>query len=429
MEKERQLNSKLNSEPTQLDRSDSFSAKDSIGREELPLKVDVTAARKYLDARIREAVQDVLQVFLAHEATVLCGANKYERTEARKDVRNGVRIRRLVTKAGEVVLKVPRLRQLAFTTAIVERYQRRECSIDEALIEMYLAGVSTRKIQDITEALWGGKVSADQVSTLNEKVFERLEAWRNRAIVGTYPYVFCDGFVMSRRWDNEVKNVSVLLAVGVSCDGRREVLGVAEGCKEDKESWLNFLRWLKQRGLAGVKLIISDRCLGLVAAAKEVFPDAAHERCVVHFYRNVLSKVPRKDMREVAQGLKAIHAQESAEEALAKADRLVEKYGRKFPAAMKVVKDGVIETLSYYKFPSAHWRFIRTTNIVERLIREIRRRTDVVGAFPDSKSAMLLVCARVQWVTERSWGPKRYMNMEPDENEVAESPKELENVR
>lgn len=385
---------------------------DLIGEPALGLKIDASSVKKFLQQNIRDAVQDVLQVFMEEEAATLCGAGQYERTEGRRDHRNGHRERKLVTRVGEVVLKVPRLRELAFTTAIVERYQRRECSIDEALLQMYFAGVSTRRVGDITEVLWGGKVSADQMSTLNGKVVERLEKWRKRPIQGKWSYIYVDGFVLSRRWDDEVHPVSVLVAVGVNEDGRREVLGVMEGCREDYESWRDFLLYLKDRGLVGLELVVGDRAGGLLAALKDVYPQARYQRCIVHFYRNVLSKIPKKYMRDVAAVLKAIHAQENAPEARAKAQRFIEKFQTKFPEATKVVADGIEETLSFYRFPSSHWRYLRTTNMVERLIREVRRRTDVVGAFPDGKSALVLVCARLQWVTERSWTKKRYVLME-----------------
>lgn len=384
-----------------------------IGEPALGLKIDASGVKKFLQQHIREAVQDVLQVFLEEEVTTLCGAANYERVDGRRDHRNGHRVRKLVTRVGEVVLKVPRLRELAFTTAIVERYQRRECSIDEALLQMYFAGVSTRRVQDITQVLWNGKVSADQMSTLNGKVMERIDAWRMRPIVGKWSYLYVDGMVLSRRWDDEVHPVSVLVAIGVNEDGRREVLGVVEGCREDYESWRDFLLLLRDRGLTNPELVVGDRAGGLLAALKDVFPKARYQRCIVHFYRNVLSKVPRKYMREVAAALKAIHAQENAPEARAKAQRFIEKFQAKFPEATKTVVDGLEETLSYYRFPSSHWRYLRTTNMVERLIREIRRRTDVVGAFPDGKSALILVCARAQWATERAWTKKRYVVMEP----------------
>src|SRR5205807_208441 len=195
--------------------------------------------------------------------------------------------RNLQTKAGEVRLKVPKLRQQTFETAIIERYRRRESSVEEALIEMYLAGVSVRRVEDITEALWGTKVSPSTVSELNQKIAATIEAWRNRPIDGEFPYVYLDGIWLKRSWGGEVRNVAVLVAIGVNRDGYREILGVCEGMKEDTESWRQFLRHLKQRGLSGVQLVVSDKCVGLVEALGEVFPEARWQRCVVHFYRNV----------------------------------------------------------------------------------------------------------------------------------------------
>jgi len=188
-----------------------------------------------------------------------------------------------------VTLKVPKLRQLKFETAIIDRYRRRESSVEEALIETcppwageYLAGVSVRRIEDITEALWGTRVSPGTVSNLNKKIYERIEKWRNRPIKDNHPYVYLDGIILKRTWGGEVRNISVLVAIGVSEDGFRQVLGVVEGAKEDKEGWSNFLRHLKKRGLKGVKLFISDACLGLMESIHEFYPEAKWQRCVVH---------------------------------------------------------------------------------------------------------------------------------------------------
>ena len=210
-------------------------------------------------------------------------------------------------------LEVPKLRRLPFETAIVERYNRRESSVEEALVEMYLAGVSVRRVEDITEALWGTRVSSGTVSRLNQKIYRHIEAWRNREIAGEFPYVYLDGVVLKRSWAGEVKNISVLIAIGVGTDGFRQILGVAEGEKEDLEGWRGFLCHLKDRGLKGVRLIISDACRGLVEATAEVFPNTDWQRCVVHFYRNVFSHVPNSKVAEVARMLKAIHAQEDAQ--------------------------------------------------------------------------------------------------------------------
>ena len=192
-----------------------------------------------------------------------CVAQRYERSEARRDTRAGHYERKLQTKAGEVRLRIPKLRQQTFETAIIERYRRRESSVEEALIEMYLAGVSVRRVEDITEALWGTRVSPSTVSELNKKIYGTIETWRNRPIEVEHPYVYLDGIVLKRSWAGEVRNVSLLVAIGVNSDGYREILGICEGAKEDKAGWSAFLKHLKERGLRGVQLIISDACLGL----------------------------------------------------------------------------------------------------------------------------------------------------------------------
>lgn len=227
-----------------------------------------------------------------------------------------------------MTLTVPKLRTLPFETAIIERYRRRESSVEEALIEMYLAGVSVRRVEDITEALWGTRVSASTVSELNQKIYGKIEEWRNRPLLGDFPYVFLDGVWLKRSWGGEVKNVSVLVAIGVSQSGFREILGVSEGAKEDGPSWTAFLRELKQRGLKGVELFVSDKCLGLVENLAEFYPEAKWQRCAVHFYRNVWTAVPTGKVKAVAAMLKAIHAQEDREAAKEKARQVVPNCAR-----------------------------------------------------------------------------------------------------
>ena len=234
---------------------------------------------------------------------------------------------------------MPKLRRQTFETAIIERYQRRECSVEEALMQMYLAGVSVRRVEDITEALWGTRVSPGTVSNLNKKIYAKIEEWRNRPIEGEHPYLYLDGIVMKRTWAGEVRNVSLLVASAVNSEGYREILGICEGAKEDKSGWSNFLRHLVDRGLSGVKLIISDAC------------------------------------RE-----------------------LVESIG---------------ETLTFYGFPDSHWRKIRTNNPLERIMKEIRRRTRVVGAFPDGQSCLNLAAARLRHIAAGKWSARKYMSMTP----------------
>jgi len=219
--------------------------------------------------------------------------------------------------------------------------------------------------------------------------------------------------VLKRSWAGEVRNVSVLAAIGVGEDGYRKVLGIAEGHKEDKAGWSGFLKQLKDRGLSGVRLIISDACMGLVEAAAEYFPDAQWQRCTVHFYRNVFSVVPRKHVRTVADMLKAIHACEDRQAAQDKAQAVIEKLtSMRLKEAATKVEEAIAETLTFYGFPPQHWRRIRTNNPLERIMREIRRRTRVVGAFPDGKSALMLAAARLRHIAGTQWGTKRYLRMD-----------------
>jgi putative transposase len=377
------------------------------------IKIDEEKIHQHLGELVRGTVEETLNKLLDAEADQLCNAARYERTEARIDTRAGHYKRRLHTKAGEVNLKVPKLREQKFETAIIERYQRREASVEEALIEMYLAGVSVRRVEDITEALWGTKVSPGTVSNLNQKIYKRIDEWRNRPIKGEYPYVYLDGIVLKRSWAGEIRNVSVLVAIGVSDKGHRKILGVVEGAKEDKAGWTDFLRHLKQRGLNGIKLIISDACIGLIESVEEFYPEAKWQRCIFHFYRNVFSVVPRQKIKEVSMMLKAIHASEDMDAALEKAESVVKKLRKmKLTKAATKIEDSIKQTLSYYHFPSSHWRSIRTNNPLERIMKEIRRRTNVVGAFPDGNSALMLVAARLRHIAGTRWSRKRYLNID-----------------
>ena len=377
------------------------------------IKIEEEKIRSHVDQVVRETVEQTLNGLLQAEADELCGAKRYARSPERLDTRAGHYDRKLHTQAGEVTLQVPRLRNLPFETEIIERYRRRESSVEEALVEMYLAGVSVRRVEDITEALWGTRVSPSTVSELNQKIYVQIEAWRNRPIEGEHAYVYLDGIWLKRSWGGEVKNVAVLVAIGVRSDGYREILGVVEGLKEDTESWRNFLRHLKQRGLQGVRLIVSDKCLGLVEAAGEFYPEATWQRCMVHWYRNVMSVVPRSKVKKVMAMLKAIHAQEDRQAARDKASLVAEKLDTmRLSQAATIVRVGVDETLSYMAFPREHWTRIRTNNMLERIMREIRRRTRVVGNFPDGKSALMLVAARLRHIAGTRWGKRIYLDME-----------------
>jgi putative transposase len=376
------------------------------------ISIDEGLVKSQLGEVVRENVEQTLTGLLDAEANELCGVKRYEHSADRIDTRAGHYERNLDTKAGKVKLKVHKLRSLPFETAIIERYKRRECSVEEALMEMYLAGVSVRRFEDITEALWGTRVSAGVVSKINQELYGKIDTWRNRPIEGQFPYIYLDGIVLKRTWADEIRNVSILVAFGVNDDGYREILGACEGAKEDKAGWGSFIASLKERGLKGVKLIISDKCMGLVESIGEYYPEARWQRCAVHFYRNVFTNVPSTKVREVAAMLKAIHAQEDWEASLEKARLIIDKLkAMKLSTAANTVEEEIKETLTYTAFPREHWRSIRTNNPMERIMREIRRRTRVVGNFPNDRSALMLVTARLRYIAGREWGSRRYMDM------------------
>ena len=376
------------------------------------VSVDQQAIKSELKVLVKTTVEQTLNELLNEEANELVGARRYERSAERDAYRSGHYKRKLTTTSGEIELAVPKLRGATFQTAVIERYRRRETSVEEAMIEMYLAGVSTRRIEDVSEILWGAKVSAGTVSNLNERAFKSVEEWRSRPLQGDYPYVYIDGIYLKRSWGGSYENVAVMVAIGVNSDGYREIIVCAEGFSESKESWKEFLAWLKGRGLKGVRMVTGDKSLGMLGAIEEVFPEAKYQRCTVHFYRNVFGKVPKNKRAYVAKMLKAIHAQESFAASMRKADEVAQELEKmKLVAAAKTVREGVAETLTYTNFPMAHWVRIRTNNAIERLNREIRRRTRVVGTFPDGNSALMLVTARCKYIAESGWGKRRYLDV------------------
>jgi len=390
------------------------------------IKIDQAQIHSHLDEMVRDTVEETINKMLDAEADRLCNAQRYEHTEARTDTRAGSYHRKLQTKAGTVDLKVPRLRKATLETVIIERYRRRESSVEEALIQMYLAGVSVRRVEDITQALWGTRISPGTVSELSKKVYSRIELWRNRKIENSYPYIFLDGLCLKRSWGGEFRNVSILVAVGVDEDGFREILGICEGAKEDEQSWSGFLRHLKQRGLEGVELVISDKCLGLLEAVEKFYPDAKWQRCIVHWYRNVFSVVPNPKVKEVAAMLKAIHTQEDKQAALNKAEAVVDKLRKmKLYKASEKIRETVEETLRCMSYPREHWHRIRTNNMLERVMREIRRRTNVVGCFPDGNSALMLAAARLRHIAGTKWSTYRYLNMKRLKDQRTEQQQQL----
>ena len=378
------------------------------------LQVDQAMLETTLDRMVRKSGEETLTAMLDAEADEITGAARYERSGERKAYRAGHYERDLTVKAGKMSLKVPKLKGAVFESAVIERYRRREESVEEALIDMYLAGVSTRQVDDVSQLLWGDRMPSQTLSDKLKKVYADIDEWRGRPLEQDYPYLFMDGVWHKRCWGGSVENVSILVAVGVGMDGRREVLSVAEGMKEDSESWREFIKGMLARGLKGVRLVTGDRCAGLVAAVNELLPGARYQRCMVHFERNILAKVNPKNRDWAADALKAIFSMESRDKALEKAESVAKDMeARKLREAAKCLREGIGETTSYLldDYPREHRRRIRTNNMIERLNREIRRRTRVVGSFPDGRSALMLICARVRYVTSSEWSTRRYLDM------------------
>lgn len=378
------------------------------------LQVDQAMLETTLDRMVRKSVEETLNAMLDAEADEITGAARYERSGERKAYRAGHYERDLTVKAGKMSLKVPKLKGAVFESAVIERYRRREESVEEALIDMYLAGVSTRQVDDVSQLLWGDRMPSQTLSDKLKKVYADIDEWRGRPLEQDYPYLFMDGVWHKRCWGGSVENVSILVAVGVGMDGRREVLSVAEGMKEDSESWREFIKGMLARGLKGVRLVTGDRCAGLVAAVNELLPGARYQRCMVHFERNILAKVNPKNRDWAADALKAIFSMESRDKALEKAESVAKDMeARKLREAAKCLREGIGETTTYLldDYPREHRRRIRTNNMIERLNREIRRRTRVVGSFPDGRSALMLICARVRYVTSSEWSTRCYLDM------------------
>ena len=393
--------------------------KNAIGKEARAMskeiiQFDQAMFETKLDAMVRDKVEQIVNAMLDEEADLIANAARYERSDGRKAYRAGHYARGFTVKAGRLALRIPKLKGAVFESAVIERYRRREQSVEESLIDMYLAGVSTRRVDDISQLLWGERMPSQTLSDKLKRVYDQIDQWRNRPLDSEYPYVFMDGVWHKRSWGGGVENVSVLVAIGVDAGGRREGIGVAQGMKEDKAGWEQFIRSMIERGLKGVRLVVGDRCAGLVATVDSMLPKARYQRCMVHFMRNVLSKVPPTHREWASAALKAIFAMESRASALAKAETVAsEMETRKLRAAANCLREGIGETTTYLldEYPAEHRRRIRTNNMIERLNREIRRRTRVVGSFPDGRSALMLVCARIRYVTANEWSTRRYLDM------------------
>lgn len=376
------------------------------------VSVDQDAMKSELSRLVRKTVQETTSGPLDERADELVGAGRHERTAARDACRAGHYRRRLVTAAGETTPEVPKLKGAKFTTAIIGRCRRREESVEEAMIGMRLAGVPARRIEDASEVPWGAGVSAGTVSNPSERAYKSVGEWRTRPLGQACPHVFVDGVYLKRGWGGAFGSVAVMVAIGVGEDGRRGTIGCAEGLTESSDCWRDFPSWPRSRGLRGVRASTGDKAAGMVGSIAEVFPEAKYRRRTVRFCRDVPARVPKRGRKLVGEMPRAIRARESREACEAKAADVADKpEGMRLRSAARCVREGFAETPAHARFPTEHWRRIRTNNAIGRLNREIRRRTRVVGTFPDGRSALMLVAARLRYAAESEWGVRRYLDV------------------
>jgi putative transposase len=374
-----------------------------------------------VEARVREGVKAVLEEVLQEEMTEHLEAGYRELTPTRRGERNGHYQRNLLTPAGKIErLEVPRDREGEFVTELFERYKRMTGDVEEAILEMYLSGISTRKIAGVTDALSRVRVGKDAVSTIASRLEEQQKEWRERSLEEkSYPYLYLDATYLKVRWGARVTSMALLAGVGVDEEGFREVLAVEVAGTEKGAAYASLLRGLIDRGLSGVRLVVSDDHEGIKAAVSGELPGAEWQRCVVHFERNVLSHVPSFSVAEVAEDLKAIFKVRRHKTAEALAEEFVSLYEKSYPKAVSVFEAGIEDALTYLRYPGSHHARIRTTNILERLFKEVKRRTRVVGVFPSETSASTLA-TEIALRSSEEWALRRYLVM--DALQEAEKP-------
>jgi putative transposase len=370
-----------------------------------------------MKALVKEALQEILDA----EMTELLGAAPGERSEQRTGYRAGYYPRGLVTRIGKLELRVPRDRNGEFSTALFERYQRSEKALVAALAEMYVQGVSTRKVTAITEELCGHRFSASSISTINKGLDETLERFAGRGLEESYPYLILDARYEKVREEGVIRSQAVLIAIGINWDGHRQVLAVELANRESASSWKEFLVRLKQRGLHGVEFVVSDDHAGLRRAIGEVLPEAAWQRCYVHFLRNALDYLPRKADDDCLQELRWLYDRRDLQEAQRDLAAWIGKWQGKYPKLVDWVEGNIGETLTFYRLPRTHHKHLKSTNMLERLNEEIRRRTRVVRIFPNGASCLRLVRALCVETHEGWLEDSRYLNMAL----LAEQKKEL----
>lgn len=361
---------------------------------------------------LRPLVQTILQELLEAEMTEAIGAEKGARTPARLGYRSGYYDRTLITRVGKLELRVPQDRAGRFSTELFERYQRSEKALVAALAEMYVQGVSTRKVKAITEELCGHSFSAAAISAINVKLDEGLAEFARRRLDEACPYLILDARYERVREAGVIRSQAVLLAIGIGWDGRRSILAVELANRESRSSWRDFLLELRQRGLSGVEFVVSDDHAGLRQAIVEVLPEAAWQRCYVHFLRNALDYVPRKVDDDCLRELRWLYDRRDFAEARRDLAAWLAKWHATYPKLCAWVEEHIEETLTFYRLPRQHHKHLKSTNLLERLNEEIKRRTHVVRIFPNAESCLRLIRALAVEMHENWLEAHRYLNMD-----------------
>ena len=360
---------------------------------------------------LRELVREVVQQTLEAEMEAALGAGKGERTDARLGYRSGYYGRTLVTRVGKLELRVPQDRAGRFSTEVFERYQRSEKALVSTLSEMYVQGVSTRKVKAITEELCGHEFAASTVSAIVKRLDEQLSQCSSRSLDDAFPYLILDARYEKVRESGAIRSHAVLIAIGIDWEGRRQILGVELANRETTSSWKEFLLTLKGRGLKGVELVVSDDHAGLRKAIAEVIPEAIWQRCYVHFLRNCLDHLPRKGDDDCLRELRWLYDRRDLAEARKDLSAWLGRWQEKYPRLCAWVEESIEETFSFYRFPLGHHKHVKSTNMLERLNEEIRRRTRVVRIFPNEESCLRLIRALAVETHENWIEAHRYLDM------------------
>jgi len=366
--------------------------------------------REDLRSLFQGAIRLTLEMVLEEELKAMVGARRFERVGSRTDHRNGTFLRRLLTSIGQIEVTMPRSREGGSPAEVVGRYRRRSEELDDMIVEAYVGGVSQRKMGDVTQALMGEQVGRSTVSRTAKRLDAAVTDLRHQAIEGPHPYLYLDATYLDARWARKVENVSALVAYAVGPDGRRRLLGITIGTEESEASWAELLGQLVERGLSGVALVIADEHAGLAAAVRRVLPEVRRQRCTVHLQRNILAKVPRRLRKRVAREVATVFQAPGLAEAKKLLAEITGRWTKELPEAMHVLDKGFDAATQFYAFPEDHWARLRTTNGLERLHGEIKRRIRAVGAFPDRASALRLITAVAIRTTE-AWASRRYLDL------------------